>query len=67
MKLTDGQGSWVETKIYVHGEPKIAVQCSECKRIPLWMGSPILPTNSGNLDYCPHCGMNMKGACDDEV
>lgn len=65
LQSADKQGSWVETKIYVHGEPKIAVECSECKWIPLWMGSPILPTNDGNLDHCPHCGMGMKGDKDD--
>lgn len=59
-------GEWIETKIYRgNGDAKVAVMCPECKRIPMWLGSPILPTNSGNLDFCPHCGCRMKGA-DDE-
>lgn len=63
----DRQGNWILTTLYVGGkEPKTAVRCSECKRIPLWLGSPILPTKSGNLlECCPHCGARMKGA-DDE-
>lgn len=60
------QGEWIATTLYVQGKaPKIAVRCSECKRIPLWLGSPILPTKSGNLlEYCPHCGTRMEGADD---
>lgn len=58
----DKQGHWIVTTLYVQGkEPKIAVRCSECKRIPMWLGSPILPTRSGNLDFCPHCGARMNG------
>jgi len=64
----DRQGYWIVTTLYVQGEaPKIAVRCSECKRIPLWLGTPLLPTKSGNLlEFCPHCGTRMKGA-DDEA
>ena len=63
----DRQGHWIVITLYVQGkEPKSAVRCSECKRIPMWLGSPILPTKSGNLlEYCPHCGTHMKGT-DDE-
>lgn len=63
----DRQGYWIVTTLYVQGEaPKIAVRCSECKRIPLWLGTPLLPTKSGNLlEFCPHCGTRMKGT-DDE-
>ena len=57
---------WVEIKVIREGKaPALAVRCPRCLRVPLWLGSPILPTNSGNLDYCPHCGEDMKGADDD--
>lgn len=55
------QGEWTTIKWYIKGEAKIAVRCPECKCVPLWLGSPILPTNCGNLNYCPHCGAYMKG------
>lgn len=59
---------WVEIEWVKLGEaPTLAVRCPRCLRVPLWLGSPILPTNSGNLNYCPHCGMDMKGADDESV
>lgn len=63
----DRQGYWIVTTLYVQGKaPKIAVRCSECKRIPLWLGTPLLPTKSSNLlEFCPHCGTRMEGT-DDE-
>ena len=63
----DKQGNWVVITLYVQGKaPKPAVRCSECKRIPMWLGSPLLPTKSGNLlEFCPHCGAKMEEA-DDE-
>lgn len=74
--ITDGVRSgkeqimskWVEIKLIREGKaPALAVRCPRCCHIPRWLSSPILPTNSGNLNYCPHCGMNMKGIEDENV